>query len=77
MRPVSKDDGKSALKTTAAQDVQGWLHDIFGLFLVAAVLAPVYLEADVHHLAAAPDAKVLFSFFLQRLSLTNALYLCR
>jgi hypothetical protein len=30
---------------------------------VAALLAPVYLEADVHHFAAAPDAGVVAQFF--------------
>jgi hypothetical protein len=43
---------------------------------VAAILAPVYLEPDVRHLAAAPDAKVFSFLFLQRMSLANAPYLC-
>jgi hypothetical protein len=38
------------------------LHQIFRLFFVAAPLAPVDLEANVHHPAAAPDADIFVQF---------------
>jgi hypothetical protein len=46
-----------------AKSSKEMLHQVFRLFFVPAAFAPVDLEANVHHPAAAPDANVFAAQF--------------